>query len=340
MISSNYKINKAKSPLLTPIVTRGGIFAGLSFKTTKESDITKTNYLSSVPTITFSFDYERVIFDYGSSENENDKELIQALFKNFTPGLSFTVSQASFKIEDNQSMADLSGTYSFVRLIGNSIVARPGGLANINNRLTVYQNKHFLSIPQIGTNLTPVDNIVTYTITNSMVSDKKNSFINLGIYPNDIIKISGSLYNDKSFKVLSVTKNSDGTETIITNTEVIDEVAFGNSLVLQVVQNGAYELNKKEFITDENIGSCLLSINNERLCFSNQTENQCAVRASEKYATERLWTLNGICTGTTTASTTSSLASSPRRRIQISRIVSGTTRSLSTGTNQTTTQAI
>jgi hypothetical protein len=181
MLSSNYKAKQPKTSPLVQITTRGGIFSGLSFQVTKENDIQKSNFLSSVPSISFSFDYSRVIFDYGESQNENDKQLIKALFSEMAPGTNFTVSQAGFLIEGSATSADLAGTYSLIRLVGNAVIARPVTLTSLNQRITIYESKYFTGVPQIGTTSIPKSSTVKYTITNSLLSEKTISFFKFGI---------------------------------------------------------------------------------------------------------------------------------------------------------------
>lgn len=340
MLTTNYQIKEPKNPAYTQIVTRTGTFTGLSFKQTKESDIRKTNYLSSVPNISFSFDYGTVIFDYGESNNSNDKELVKSLFYKLSPGSNFTVTQANFLIEDDASSADLSGTYSFVRLIGSSVVATPVSVTSINNRITIYKNKHFLSIPQIGTSISAKSTNIYYVITNSLLSDKISSFTNFGIYPNDLIKISGSLNNNKLFKVLSVNNNSDGSESVIVESEVIDEICFGLPLTLELIQTGPYTLAGPENNSSKIVGACnLIFSDNTSLCYRNHTENQCIIRGSEKNSSSVRW-IKGISCSSNLQSLTSVVT--PRTvaipNVLNTPIISINNRAiLSTGTSQTET---
>lgn len=341
MLSNNYKSKKPKDPLLTQVVTRKGYFSGLSFKVKKDSDIKKSNYLSSVPNISFSFDFTRVIFDYGNSANNNDKQLIESLFKNMAPGTSFRVSDGNFLIESSTTSANLSGTYAFVRLIGYAVVARPTTLTNLNTRITVYQNKFFTSVPQFSSTIPVNTDTISYTITNSLISDSKNSFINFGMYPNDTIKISGTQYNNKSFKIISVDKNSDGSESLTVGTEVTDEVNFGNSVGVELVQTGNYKFEDKEKIYDSSIGSCTFQYENNTYCFNNHTSNQCDVRASEKNILNPVWIKDGNCSvGIVSLSSSSPSVIASKRKISVARLTSAANRTISTTTNQTVTESL
>jgi hypothetical protein len=299
MSSRNYKNkNFSKIKPFVTITTRSGLFSGLSFKITKQSDIQKANYLTSVPNISFSFDYSSVIIDYAQSTSQNDRDLINALFFEMKPGTNFTLSQATHLIEDPQSEADLSGTYSFVRLVNYAIIAQPVTVNSINQRITMYLNKHMKSIPQIGLSTVAKNPIVTYTLTNNLISDRTISLINFGIYPKDRIKITGTNKNNKIFTVLSVFKNSDGTETIVLDEEVSDEVCFGNPILLEVLQQGAYDLVDKN--TSIETGSCNFTLTNgTAFCYQDQTQNQCDIRASGYSGVTPKWTKNGTCSNGT-----------------------------------------
>lgn len=291
----DYKTLKPKTSAFVQMVTRSGFFSGLSFKLTKEQDIRKTNYLSSVPSISFSFDYTKTIFDYNNIKNENDKTLIKALFQDLPTNTTFTVSQADFLIEDAASSADLSGTYKFIKLLEYAIVAEPISVTSINNRITIYENKYIKSIPQIGININPKSDILKYTITNSLLSNENTSFFKFGIYPNDFIKISGSLYNNIIFKILSLYKNSDGSETLIVDNELKDEVCFGTPLLVELFQSGPYNLIDSQQSTTA-IGSCNLTfLDGSSSCYSNHTKEQCDVRRYEKAGVSNVWSENNSC---------------------------------------------
>lgn len=342
MLSSNYKAKQPKTPSLVQIVTRGGIFSGLSFQTTKENDIQKSNFLSSVPSISFSFDYSRVIFDYGQSKNENDKELIKSIFSDMAPGTNFTVSQGGFLIETSATAADLSGTYSLIRLVGNAVIARPVTLTSLNQRITIYENKYFTSIPQIGTSSVPKSSNLKYVITNSLLSEKTISFFKFGIYPNDLIKVTGSSFNDKIFKVVSLSKNSDGSETLIVDEELTNEVAFGNPILIELIQSGPFDLSIAEKAKDNNTGSCTLSfLTGSSFCYDNHNENQCAIRSAEKGASNYVWSYGAECNSSMNGTTVQSRTGTSTRKTSISRIISSAVRnSTNTGTTETTTEAV
>lgn len=340
MYNRIYKSEKTKSPAFVDIITRSGIFSGLSFKLNKEKDIRKSNYLSSVPNISFSFDYTKAIFDYSESKNESDKSLVKAIFSLMKPGTNFSVSQCSFLIEDDATAADLSGTYNFVKYYNNIVVAEPVSVTNLNSRITIYQNKYFKSIPQIGTSSNPKDGFLRYTITNSLLSEKNISFINFGIYPNDIIKISGTLYNDKIFKVLSIIKNSDGSETLIVENEVKDEVSFGNPIIVDLVQSGPFHLNISEKAIDNVVGSCSMTLKDGSIvCYSHHNENQCSIRAAFESASTFTWTQGAMCQSEVAREGIVAQSGIPSRVSVSSRILTAR-RSLSTATSQATNVAI
>lgn len=337
MSNRNYSSKKSLTKAVVPITTRSGLFTGLSFKITKQSDIQKTNYLSSVPTISFSFDYTKAIIDYSQSTNENDKSLISSLFFEMKPGTNFTISQATHLIEDSESQADLSGTYSFVRLVEHAIIAQPVSVTSINQRITVYQSKHMKSIPQIGLATSVKNPLVNYTITNSLLSDKNISFIKFGIYPGDILKITGTNSNNNRYRILSVQKNADGTETLIVENTVTDEVCFGNPVLVELIQSGPFDLADKN--TSLDTGSCKFTTPaGIATCYQDQTRNQCDIRVSIYPNVTPIWIKNGTCPdGSNRTIQVKGKRTSPSTSF-VTSIVSTVTRpSLGTGTSQTET---
>lgn len=278
------------------VSTRVGIFLGLDFTTSIVLEQNSNKYLSSIPTFSFSSDFSKVIIDYTNCKNPTDLSLLDGLFASLANNTSFTISNGSYEIDGSSTKADLSGSYQFKSYVNKVIVASPVSLTNLNQRISRYESNYFINPPQFGLALSAQPQKIEYVIVNALGSNKINSFAKLGIYPKDKVKITGTVNNNKTFTVKSVTVNKDGSENIVVEEPLIQESGFGNRVGVELIQLKKGSINITLADNNPQLGSCSIYQDNSKvLCFDDQTENQCAARFSVTSNTTFRWTPNIPC---------------------------------------------
>lgn len=281
LYTQKYYLQKNTAAFNT-VTTRVGIFIGLDFTTNLTLEMNSNKYLSTIPSFSFSSNFNKVLIDYSNSKNNTDITLLNGLFFGLTAGATFTINSAQYSIDGLGSEANLGGTYEFESFIGNVIVATPIALNNANARLLKYEADYFINPPQFGLSLSPEGRVPEYVITNSVITDKNVSFVKFGIYPGDKIKISGTQFNNGIFTVKGVTTNKDKSEYLIVEEGLTQESAFGDRVSVELLQERKGVDSIITGVTGVvDIGACGIYVNGRKVsCFENQTIGQCSIRAS------------------------------------------------------------
>lgn len=295
LYTQKYYLQKNTSAL-DRVSTRVGIFLGLDFTTNLTLEMNSNKYLSTIPSFSFSSNFNKVLIDYSNSVNNTDITLLNGLFAGLTSGTTFTINSASYTIDGSGSEANLGGTYEFESFIGNVIIATPIAINNANQRLLKYEADYFINPPQFGLSLSPEGRAPQYVITNSIITDKNVSFVKFGIYPGDKIKISGTQFNNGIFTVKGITTNKDKSEYLTVEEGLTQESGFGNRVSVELLQERKYGDTAIVPATGPvEIGACGVYVNNEKVsCYENQTLVQCSVRASLVNGTLS-WLANSNC---------------------------------------------
>lgn len=304
MFITNFGTLKSADPI-SSVSTRVGIFLGLDFTTNIVLEQNSNKYISTIPIFSFSSDSSKVLIDYSNCKNATDLSLLNGLFGGLTANIDFTISNASYEIDGSSSKADLSGQYRFKSFVGKVIVAVPLSITNFNQRIYRYESNYFINPPQFGLSLSPQPQKTEYVIVNALGSDKINSFAKFGIYPKDKVKITGTVNNNKTFTIKSVTVNKDGSENIVVEEPVIQESGFGNRIGIEVIQQKKGSVIVS--LVDKNpvLGACSIYKNNSKVsCFEDQTIDQCLARFSMTTDSNYTWTPNTVCSETSTILTT------------------------------------
>lgn len=285
-----------KSNQVQEVSTRIGVFLGLDFTTNQTLELNSNKYLSTIPSFSFSSDFNKVIIDYSNSENQTDISLLNGLFSGLTAGTTFTISSAVYSIDGIGSEANLGGTYEFRSFVGNVIVATPVTLNNFNQRLLRYESSYFVNPPQFGLSLAPQGKQVEYVIVNALGTDKTNSFAKFGIYKDDKVKITGTKFNNKTFSVNSITINKDGTEYMIVSEGITQESAFGNRVGIELIQNKKGDIEITAATGPTTLGACGVYKNGVLVaCYEDQTTDQCLARTTFTGGTPFTWRANSRC---------------------------------------------
>ena len=208
-------------------------FYGLNF-TDSVDDVYKTRKLDAKPNIIVNGD--NIIFDYSSVKDADDIGEFKSIFTGKKSSSQFTVSNASYSDGVRGINADFSGTYSFLRFIGDAkILATPPTGITYNPDVKVYKSNFFGQSPFIGATLSEANHATSYRITNTLGIDSTESFAGLGILPNDYIKIScgtGGFNNNRLFKVEDLVVERDGTEVITVNKPFAEQDLTGIPVIL------------------------------------------------------------------------------------------------------------
>ena len=304
MINNSFGVvNKYETT--TSVSTRVGIFLGLDFTTSIVLEQNSNKYLSSIPAFSFSSDFSKVIIDYTNCKNLTDLSLLDGLFASLPYNTSFTISNGSYEIDGSSTKADLSGSYQFKSYLNKVIVASPVSLTNLNQRISRYESNYFINPPQFGLALSAQPQKTEYVIVNALGSDKINSFAKLGIYPKDKVKITGTVNNNKTFTVKSVTVNKDGSENIVVEEPLIQESGFGNRVGVELIQEKKGSVTVNLIDSQPILGACSIYKNNSKVsCFEDQTIDQCVARFSMTSDSSYTWTPNALCSQTSSTLTT------------------------------------
>lgn len=278
------------SDAISEVSTRIGIFLGLDFTTNLTLELNSNKYLSTIPSFSFSSDFNKVLIDYSNSQNSTDISLLKGLFDGLTAGTTFTVSEASYSIDGAGSEANLGGTYQFLSFVGNVIVAVPVSMTSFNQRLLRYEPDYFVNPPQFGLSLSPQGRDVDYVIVNALGTDKVNSFAKFGIYSGDKVKITGTRFNNKTFTVKNITINKDGSEHMMVEEGLTLESSFGNRVGIELIQTKKGTANIIAATGPTSLGGCGVYVNGVKIaCYENQTQSQCIARTSMEDGSPFVW---------------------------------------------------
>tara|TARA_Y100000034_G_scaffold111673_1_gene144965 strand:+ start:3532 stop:4968 length:1437 start_codon:yes stop_codon:yes gene_type:complete len=203
----------------------------LVFMDTKDDEFLNSSPLLSTPTFAFvdpSQSDSKVFISYEHSIAE-DKEKIKAFFSKTNRGTQFTISNADWQyvIDTDYKTADVGGTYEFLSLEDDIIVAKAVSVTSLNAKYKTYKANYFIESPQISINV-PTNTTKIAEIKNLLGSGSNKSFSKMGLDSSIEknlywIEIGGSNNNTGKLSVIGYRTDSEGAEILKIDGKINEE---------------------------------------------------------------------------------------------------------------------
>jgi len=227
---------------LVPV--RSNIFYGIETKKIVEKKKTSERNLSVTPNITLYDSNTKAMIDFSDNKNNPDKSDVKSFFDLISPGFNFTLSNASWKnLSSAKDTLDLSGTYTFVKIVDSIVFATLGSGQKISTKITRYDKEYFLNLPvfEFSSIITKNKKEVKSYVINSLGKNTKSSFYYLGIVAGDYIQLQN---NKQKYKIDSIDVDSEGKEILVIDGEVTEASNIGTPILVTLFQE-----NKNKIIT-------------------------------------------------------------------------------------------
>ena len=208
-------------------------FYGLNFTNTLD-DLVESRRLDATPNILIVGN--DILFDYSSVKDPTDIREFRSLFRGKKKNARFTVENANYSETVTGTKANFNGSYDFVKFVGDTkILATPQTGVTYSPDVKVYKSNFFDQVPFIGITLEKVARPAVSMITNNMGINSSESFVGLGLFVNDYIKISaatGGFDKDRLYKIVDVQIETDGTERLIVNRPIEQRDLTGSPVII------------------------------------------------------------------------------------------------------------
>ena len=259
--------------------------------------------LKSNPLVYYYDTFGKAIFDYSSTADTDDLDLLDLFLQGITNGNTFRVSNGYYVKEQDGITSNINGVYQFDGSTGNNIILTTVvSVTGINTAEYRYENSYFVDPPRLDLNrgFTGDTAYIIKSVTN------QGEIVKLGLYEDDLVEISysGNTANLDRLNVEKVEVSSDGEEYIFVKEPVRNDNRIGDWTTINVYTRG--NPSAEVLLADPTLnGSANVFDKNGNIldCFDNQNELQGYLRRFGYSDTEitSVWGYGGQCTGVAVA---------------------------------------
>lgn len=196
----------------TPEYYASGDFHGLKFFDTFDDNTDIDKPLICIPDITLLEGNTYAVFDFNHCDFSNEFDQISVIFAGLTIGDGITISEGYHIDEETSEKSDISGYYVVSGKYDKIITANVNSVENPEDYDKKYKKENFTEDISILTSASGISSESKYMIKNFFSSDSTESFIKLGVIPNDKIRFNNGSNSGKLFDISSISVDNNGHE--------------------------------------------------------------------------------------------------------------------------------
>lgn len=206
--------NTKRRDTTTPEFYASGDFHGLKFFDTFDDNTDIDKPLICIPDITLLEGNTYAVFDFNHCDFSNEFDQISVIFAGLTIGDGITISEGYHIDEETSEKSDISGYYVVSGKYDKIITANVNSVENPENYDKKYKKENFTEDISILTSASGISSESKYMIKNFFSSDSTESFVKLGVIPNDQIRFNNGNNAGKLFDISSISVDNNGHEVL------------------------------------------------------------------------------------------------------------------------------
>jgi len=204
--------NTKRRDTTTPEQYASGSFHGLKFFDTFDDNTDIDKPILCIPDITLVEGNTYAVFDFTHCDFSNSFDQISVIFSGLTTGDGITLTDA-FNIDpETNEESDISGTYTVLNKYDRVLVASVDTVEAPKDYDKKYKKENFTEDFLMLTSASGISTDSNYMIKNFFSSTSTESFINLGVVPNDKIRLNNGTNSGKIFDITSIIIDKNGHE--------------------------------------------------------------------------------------------------------------------------------
>ena len=206
--------NTKRRDTTTPEFYASGDFHGLKFFDTFDDNTDIDKPLICIPDITLLEGNTYAVFDFNHCDFSNEFDQISVIFAGLTIGDGITISDGYHIDEETSEKSDISGYYVVSGKYDKIITANVNSVENPEDYDKKYKKENFTEDISILTSASGISSESKYMIKNFFSSDSTESFVKLGVIPNDQIRFNNGNNAGKLFDISSISVDNNGHEVL------------------------------------------------------------------------------------------------------------------------------
>lgn len=211
-MSSRY--NTKRRDTTNPEFLKSGTFYGLKFFDEVSDNVDLDRPIAFIPDITLLDSNGKAIFDYSDCTDENTLNYLNIILQGATLSDTITIQNASHLDSLNQEESNLSGTYVITGIYDKIITATVSSVNSVQNYDKKYLRDSFIDDIKIRINASNISTDSYNIIRNYFNASDDQSFLGIGLQPNDKLRFYSGSNTDVLFTVTGIDTSNETYETI------------------------------------------------------------------------------------------------------------------------------
>jgi hypothetical protein len=276
--STNKRFSRGEDAELVPV--RSGVLYGIETQKVNDQKTTVKREILAVPNITYYSNYTKVFFDFSDYMNNPEKADVKSFFELLQNGSTFTAKNSKWNNKSIEPATyDLSGTYTFTKIVDNIVFADVTSISSYNNKLSRYDKEYFLELPiiEFTSSIDKGKIEVKSYVYNHLGKNSKNSFSYLGARVGDYLQLQTK---SEKYIIESIDIDNEGKETLLVSGNLGNSSYLGSPSLVTIHQKN---INKIQLtFNNTETGKCEIYKDGTIVeCVDSHTELQSKLREDQ-----------------------------------------------------------